>query len=95
MGVKFVATIKPFQDYDDDDPEIDRRKNRWDYWNALKLVRKEYLEQKGSQEFDAYEFEDYLEKYYGIKMNMVNGNITDGYKIMDEKLYLVFLLKFQ
>ena len=90
-----MATIKPFQDYDDDDPEIDRRKNRWDYWNALKLVRKEYLEQKGSQEFDAYEFEDYLEKYYGIKMNMVNGNITDGYKIMDEKLYLVFLLKFQ
>jgi len=93
--MKFMATIKPFQDYDDDDPEIDRRKNRWDYWNALKLVRKEYLEQKGSQEFDAYEFEDYLEKYYGIKMNMVNGNITDGYKIMDEKLYLVFLLKFQ
>jgi hypothetical protein len=95
MGMKFVATIKHFQDYDDDDPEIDRRKNRWDYWNALKLVRKEYLEQKGSQEFDAYEFEDYLEKYYGVKMNMVNGNITDGYKIMDEKLYLIFLLKFQ
>ena len=93
--MKFVATIKHFQDYDDDDPEIDRRKNRWDYWNALKLVRKEYLEQKGSQEFDAYEFEDYLEKYYGVKMNMVNGNITDGYKIMDEKLYLIFLLKFQ
>jgi hypothetical protein len=95
MGVKFVATIKPFQDYDDDDTEIDRRKNRWDYWNALKLVRKEYLEKTGSEQFDAYEFEDYLEKYYGVKMNIVNGNITDGYKIMDEKLYLVFLLKFQ
>lgn len=95
MGVKFVATIKPFQDYDDDDPNIDRRKNRWNYWSALKVVRKEYLEKKGSQEFDAYEFEDYLEKNYGVKMNIVEGNITDGYKIMDEKLYLVFLLKFQ
>ena len=46
MGVKFVATIKPFQDYDDDDPNIDRRKNRWNYWSALKVVRKEYLEKK-------------------------------------------------
>jgi hypothetical protein len=89
--------IKPFQDYDDDDPEIDRRKNRWNYWSALKLVRKEYMENLAvlDGQFDAYDFEDYLEKNYGIKMNMVNGNITDGYKIMDEKLYLVFLLKFQ
>jgi hypothetical protein len=89
--------IKPFQDYDDDDPEIDRRKNRWNYWSALKLVRKEYMENRAvlDGQFDAYDFEDYLEKNYGIKMNMVNGNITDGYKIMDEKLYLVFLLKFQ
>lgn len=95
--MKFMATIKPFQDYDDNDPEIDRRKNRWNYWNALKLVRKEYMETLAvlDGQFDAYDFEDYLEKNYGVKMNMVNGNITDGYKIMDEKLYLIFLLKFQ
>jgi len=92
-----MSTIKSFQDYDDDDPEIDRRKNRWNYWNALKLVRKEYMETLAVLEgqFDAYDFEDYLEKNYGVKMNMVNGNITDGYKIMDEQLYLIFLLKFQ
>jgi len=28
-------------------------------------------------------------------MNIVNGNITDGYEIVDEKKYLIFLLKFQ
>jgi len=28
-------------------------------------------------------------------MNIVNGNITDGYEIVDEKKYLLFLLKFQ
>jgi hypothetical protein len=87
--------IKPFQDYDDDDPEIEKRKQRWNYWNALKIVRKEYLEKTKTKNFDAYAFEDYLEKHYGVKMNIVNGNITDGYKIMDEKLYLIFLLKFQ
>ncbi len=85
--------IPHIQDYDDDDPEIERRKNRWNYWEALKKIRKEYMEQ--NKEFDAYDFEDYLAGQYGLKMNIVNGNITDGYEIVDEKKYLIFLLKFQ
>ena len=88
-----MATIPQIQDYDDDDPNIEQRKKRWDYWAALKLVRKEYMLQ--NKEFDAYDFEDYLIGQYGIKMNIVNGNITDGYEIVDEKKYLIFLLKFQ
>ena len=88
-----MATIPHIQDYDDDDPKIDFRKRRWDYWAALKVVRKEYMEQ--NKEFDAYDFEDYLTGQYGLKMNIVNGNITDGYEIIDEKKYLIFLLKFQ
>jgi len=88
-----MASIPQIQDYDDDDPEIEKRKNRWNYWEALKKVRKEYMGQ--NSEFDAYDFEDYLTGQYGIKMNIVNGNITDGYEIVDEKKYLIFLLKFQ
>jgi hypothetical protein len=84
---------KSFQDYDDDDPALNQRKNRWHYWNALKKVRTEYMENK--TEFDAYDFEDYIEKKYGVKMNIVNGNITDGYIVVDEQLYLIFLLRFQ
>lgn len=93
-----MASIpKSFQDYDEDDPLLDQRKKRWDYWAALKQVRQEYMSilDTSSAKFDAYEFEDYLENTYGVKMNIVNGNITDGYKIMDEKKYLLFLLKFQ
>ena len=82
---------KDFQDYDDDDPALQQRKNRWKYWDALKKVRSEFMENKTN--FDAYEFEDYLQQKYGVKMNIVNGNITDGYEIVDEKLYLIFLLK--
>lgn len=89
------ATIRPFQDFDDDDPNIDHRKNRWLYWEALKKVRKEYMNDAKNGQFDAYEFEDYIEEKYGIKMNIVDGNITEGYKIMDEKKYLIFLLKYQ
>ena len=88
-----MTTIPPFKDYDDDDPNLDFRKRRWDYWAALKLVRKEYMEQ--NREFDAFDFEDYLAGQYGLKMNIVSGNITDGYEIVDEKKYLIFLLKFQ
>ena len=88
-----MATIPQIQDYDDDDPLIEQRRNRWNYWEALKKVRKEYMAQ--NSEFDAYDFEDYLLGQYGLKMNIVNGNITDGYEIVDEKKYLIFLLKFQ
>ena len=88
-----MATIPKIQDYDDDDPLIEQRRNRWNYWEALKKVRKEYMAQ--NKEFDAYDFEDYLIGQYGIRMNIVNGNITDGYEIVDEKKYLIFLLKFQ
>jgi len=84
---------KSFQDYDDDDPNINFRKNRWKYWSLLKLVRVEFMEDKSN--FDGYDFETYLEDKYGIKMNMVSGNITDGYQIVDEQKYLIFLLRFQ
>ena len=92
-----MSIIPPFQDYDDNDPEIDFRKNRWNYWQALKTIRQEYMADLKALDgqFDAYDFEDYIEANYGIKMNIVDGNITDGYKIMDEKKYLIFLLKYQ
>ena len=91
--MKGMTVVPKIQDYDDDDPNIEQRKKRWDYWAALKLVRKEYMAQ--NKDFDAYDFEDYIIGQYGIKMNIVGGNITDGYKIIDEKKYLIFLLKFQ
>ena len=92
-----MTTIKPFKDYDDDDPEIDYRKERWNYWEALKKVRVEYMNDVSqlAGQFDAFDFEDYLIANYGLKMNIVNGNITDGYEIVDEKKYLIFILKFQ
>jgi len=89
-----MSTVsKDFQDYDDDDPQIHFRKNRWKYWNLLKLVRTEFMEVR--KEFDAYDFESYIQDKYGIKMNMLDGNITDGYEIVDEQKYLIFLLRFQ
>lgn len=89
-----MTIIPRINDYDDDDPLIDQRRQRWNYWEALKEIRKEFMENR-KDGFDVYDFEDFLESKYGVKMNVVNGNITDGYKIMDEKKYLIFLLKFK
>lgn len=88
---------KDFQDYDDDDSDLERRKNRWNYWSLLKLARKEYMDTvlALNGQFDAYDFEDYLKENYGLKLNLVNGNITDTYQIVDETKYTFFLLKFQ
>jgi len=85
------------EDYDPDDPDIEFRKKRWDYWGTLKKIRVEYmatLDQLQGQ-FDAYEFEEYVEKNYGIKMNMIDGRITDKFEVVDEKLYTYFLLKWE
>ena len=87
-----MTVIKPFQDYDDDDPDIGRRNWRWNYWGALKKIRLEYL--VGKTEFDPHEFEEYISDVYGVKMHLTDGKITDGYEVVDEKKYLIFLLKF-
>jgi len=86
--------IQIFQDYDDDDPDLEKRKNRWIYWEALKKIRAEFIENTIDGNFDAMEFEAYLEHNYGIKMKVVDGNITDGFIVTDEQKYLIFLLKF-
>ena len=83
-------------DIDPDDPNLKFRKQRWNYWNALNSVRHEWLTTLKDQtdpQFDAYDFEDFVEKKYGIKMNIVNHQITDQYKIVDEDLYAYFMLK--
>jgi len=86
-----MATILPFQDYDDDDPDLSKRINRWKFWQSLKNIRKEYMENKS--QFDVEEFDEYIRNTYGLKLLTVDGNITDGFDIIDEKLYTIYLLK--
>ena len=92
-----MANIPRFQDYDDDDLEIEFRHRRWEYWERLKKARREHIDMVTALQgqFDACDFETYINKNYGLRLHIVDGNITDGYEITDEKKYLVFLLKFQ
>ena len=87
--------INGFTDYDENDPDIEFRKKRWDYWDILKKVHQEYMtDLKDLQtSFDASEFEKYVLKTYGLKMQIVDDRITDKFEIVDQKLYTYFLLK--
>ena len=87
-----MTTIKPFKDYDDDDPDINRRVNRWKFWVNLKMIRLEFIQKHGN--FDIELFDTFIQETYGIRLLTVDGNITDGFDIVDEKLYTVYLLKF-
>ena len=78
------------EDYDPDDPDVEFRNKRWDYWSTLKKIRTEAFDNIPEGQFD---FSEYVEKNYGIRMIIVDGNITDKYDIVDEKLYTFFLLK--
>jgi hypothetical protein len=84
---------KSFQDYDSDDPNIDFRKKRWDYWASLRTLRQEYIATTG-KEFNNIEFIDYIKEKYGFEINTNSDlEITDNYTIVDEKKFIIYLLK--
>jgi hypothetical protein len=91
-----VASIVPFQDFDDSDPDIEFRRRRWKYWQGLETTRLEYMNSliPLGKKFDERDFKTYIEETYGIQLHEdAGGSITDTYDIVDEKKYLVFFLK--
>lgn len=91
-----MASIVPFQDFSNDDPNIEFRRRRWKYWSALNQIRPEYMNglTELGKKFDERDFKNYIEETYGIQLHEdAGGSITDTYEIVDEKKYLVFVLK--
>lgn len=79
-----------FQDYDDDDPELEKRKKRYDYWTSLKKMRAE--EWKPSN--NGSTFLEWVEETYGFKPKLNDRGITDDYEVVDEKKFVVYILKY-
>jgi hypothetical protein len=72
------------------------RKKRNEYWALLAKVKDEYLENVDASQgqFSRKEFVDYIERNYGIKITINDGGfITDTFDIVDETLYMLFILK--
>lgn len=87
-----VEVPKDFKDFDDDDPEIDKRLSRWKYWQNLKNLKLEFYEETHSR--DHREYITWLENKYGFRPIETNeGMMTDDYKVIDEKKFIVYILK--
>ena len=82
-----------FQDYDDDDPNIEKRKSRWKYWTNLRHLKLEFTDETGSR--DNREYIKWLENKYGFRpTETIEGMLSDDYKVIDEKKFLVYILKY-
>jgi hypothetical protein len=65
----------------------EQRRCRNEHWARLKRSRLDCDGISGN-------YPKWLEEQYGLRVHMTNGMITDDYTVIDEKKYLVYLLKY-
>jgi hypothetical protein len=93
-----VNVPRDIQDWDDDDPDAEFHRNRWDYWQAMGKIAQEYraAKDKCRVSIPAPHLWRWIEEQYGLRVSLdANGYITDKYEVVDEKKYTMFLLKFR
>jgi hypothetical protein len=72
----------------DDIPSLqEQRRKRNEHWARLKLARLDCDGISGN-------YPKWLEEQYGLRVHMVDHMITDDYTVVDEKKYLIYLLKY-
>lgn len=75
----------------------EQRAKRDQYWNAIFLMRNDYLEEnKGFYDLTARPtLHYYAELKYGIKMGLDDqGNYTKFYDVVDPKKFMLFQIKY-
>ena len=76
----------------------EQRRKRDQYWRMLYQARQEFfkLTDRVTTQFDMNSgaFFYYLKQTYGLQVETVDEKITSEYAIIDERKYLLFLMKF-
>jgi hypothetical protein len=65
----------------------EQRRRRDDHWARLKRARLDCDGISGN-------YPKWLEEKHGLRVHLVNGMITDDYTVVDEKKYIIYLLKY-
>jgi len=65
----------------------EQRRKRNEHWARLKRARLDCDGISGN-------YPKWLEEQYGLRVHMVDHMITDDYTVVDEKKYLIYLLKY-
>ncbi len=62
------------------------------YWMRLQKAFRDYEEREVDANMNSFKY--YMEKQYGLRVNMVGSNIDSTYQIIDESKHTIFLLKY-
>lgn len=76
--------------------DLEYKAKRNEYWTRLRTAWNDYLKNElgpyGEPTFDSFNL--FMQRRYGLRVNMVAGNIDSSYQIIDEKKHALFLLKY-
>lgn len=76
----------------------EQRRKRDQYWAMLYGARQEFLKltEQAQAEYETPmgAFFYYLKQNYGLQVELIDGQIAGEYSVIDEKKYLMFLMKF-
>lgn len=72
---------------------VDRRN---EYWRMLRQAWTDYQAMDhgpyGEPNFASFNY--FMQKRYGMRVNMTGGNIDNSYQILDDKKHTLFILKY-
>jgi hypothetical protein len=76
----------------------EQKTSRYRYWRMLRSAKDEFYRLAGqagmAEQMDDGAFYYYVKQTYGFEVEVINGMISEEYAIVNEKKYLLFLLKF-
>ena len=69
---------------------------RNEYWRMLRAAWEDYQASDhgpyGEPNFASFNY--FMQRRYGMRVNMVGGNIDSSYQILDDKKHTLFLIKY-
>ena len=81
-----------------EDWERERKTKRYRYWAMLRSAKDEFMRVTEQESIDyttdPSAFYHYLKQHYGLQVETMDSRITSEYAVVDEKKYLLFLMKF-
>jgi hypothetical protein len=76
--------------------DTENKAKRDEYWRRLRLAFKDYENSDhgpyGEPNFASFKY--FMERRYGMRVDMTGSNIAGTYQVIDEKKYSLFLLKY-
>ena len=74
--------------------EADQKRKRNNYWDMLRRAQKDYTENECDGNITFGGFRYWMERRWGLAIELVDGNISAGYNVTDESKYLLFQMKY-